>query len=52
MVALYEYGFRGLGHNGVVDNCLHHSRAALEYCSGVSEQGEEAHKDSFQKDIP
>jgi len=42
MVALDEYSFRGLGHNGVVDNCLHHSRTTLEYAVGVSE---EAHKE-------
>jgi hypothetical protein len=46
MVTLDEYSFRGLGHNGVVDDYFHHSRATLEYVVGVSEQGEEAHKDS------
>jgi len=45
MVALDEYGFRGLGHNGVVDDYFHHSRATLEsVVVGVSEQGEEAPK--------
>lgn len=46
MVTLDEYGFRGLGHNGVVDNCLHHGRATLKNVAGVSKQGEEAHKHS------
>ena len=46
MVALDEYGFRGLGHNGVADSYFHHSRAMLEYVVDVSEQVEEAHKDS------
>lgn len=39
MVTLDEYGFRGLGHNGVADNYFHHGRA-LESVVGVSEQGE------------
>lgn len=46
MVTLDVYGFRRLGHNSVVDNCLHHGREALEYVVGLSEQGEEAHRDS------
>ena len=46
MVTLDEYGFRGLGHNGVADNYFYHGRATLGYVVGVSEQGEEAHKDS------
>lgn len=47
MVALDEYGFRRLGHNGVVDQSLHHSRAMLEYIVGVLERIEEAHKDNM-----
>lgn len=39
MVALDEYGFRRLGHDGVVDQSLHQSRATLEYVVGVFERG-------------
>ena len=45
MVTLDEYGIRGLGHNGVVDYCLHHCRVALEHVVGVG-------RTKIQKDMP
>jgi hypothetical protein len=44
VVALDEYRFSFLGHNGAVDKNFHHSRATCEDVVGVSEQVEEAQR--------
>ena len=49
VVALDEYRFRFLGHDGAVDNSFHHSRATCEDAVGVSEQVEGAQR--YQKAI-